>query len=81
MVSGQVSQGFQKMATKYIGQVFIKANPQGYILPAFVQSQAAYIPTYFRPEYLPPLCDQAPPVQLGQPNLFREVKHVACFLT
>ena len=30
--------------------------------------------TYFLPMYLLPTCDQALPVQLGQPSLFTEAK-------
>lgn len=41
------------MAISYIGQVLIKANPRGYILPAFIQSGTSICPDVF-PAYMPP---------------------------
>lgn len=44
------------------------------VLPAFVQSGQTYILMDFLPTYLPPLCDQAHPVQSGHPTLSTKVK-------
>ena len=61
------------MASDYISQRLIRVKPQGYVFPAFVQSEASTHPDVL-PAYVPPSCDQAHPVQLGQPTLFTEEK-------
>lgn len=72
--------GFPENAAAYI-RYLERETPQGYVLPAFVQLEQAYILTYFLPTHLPPMCDQVCPMQLEQPILFIEVKYTACYLT
>lgn len=46
------------MALSYVIQVHIKTNPQGYVLPAFVQSRQVYTLMYFLPLYFLPMSNQ-----------------------
>ena len=55
-----------------------RQTPQDYALPLSSEGQA-YILTYFLLRYLPPMCDQAYSVQLGQPTLYIEVKPCGLF--
>lgn len=48
------------MALNWVSEVPIKAKPTRLM--------------YFLLTHLPPMCDQAHPVQLGQPTLFTDVK-------
>lgn len=59
------------MAMNYVSLVLIWQNPQGWLTSNETQ---AYILMYFQPTYRPPMCDQADPMQLGQPTLCTEVK-------
>ena len=75
MDTGQVlTLDSQRMAMNYITSVLIKANPQGYVLPAFVQLGASIHPDVVPAYPSPTPCDRAHPVQLDQPTLFTEWK-------
>ena len=65
----------QRMPTNYV-RCIERQTPEGYIFPAFVQLEQAYILTYFLLMDLPPMCDQAHPMQLEQSILFTEVKNL-----
>lgn len=70
----------QSMALNYISQRLIKANHKAlYFLPLSHQGQT-YILTHFLPTHLSLKCDQALLLQLWQPSLFTDTKHVARFL-
>lgn len=63
------------MAVNYVSRWLIKVKPTG-LCTSSIQLEVgqAYIAIYFLPTYLQPMCDQAHPVQMGQPTLFIELK-------
>ena len=59
MYSGQVHSGVpRKEAMNYVRQLLRKANPQDYVVPAFVQSRQVYTLMSFLSVYLLPTSNQ-----------------------
>lgn len=70
------AEGYKDKATWSNPDVFTACIP----LP-MSNSAPAYIRTYFLPTNFPTASEQAEEVPLGQTNLFRGVRHAACYRT